>query len=126
MPPQFVPRFAVRVDEKAQVRFKDRRAFDAYCREFIGKDAELCIRPWQRKRTRAQNRAWWKLAVGTLSEWNGDPPENWHKRIKDHFRIRSTKNLKLPEFEDLRERTIQLAAEEFTVVIPDPEQLWLD
>jgi hypothetical protein len=123
--PGFVPRFSGVVDTSGRVRFDNRSAFDSYCANFATKHVEISIRPWQKKRTIAQNKAWWKLAMGALSEWNGEEAEDWHKRVKRQFGIASTAGLTVSEFEELREKTIRWAAQTYGVVIPDPNEVSL-
>lgn len=123
--PAAVPRFSAVVDSEGKVRFDNRAAWDTYCTTFAKQHVEISIQRWRVKRTLAENRAWWLLVIGTLSEWNGDEPETWHKRLKRQFGVKSTARLTIAEFEELRERAIRWAATEHGVVIPDPTDVSL-
>jgi hypothetical protein len=119
------PRFSAVVDAQGKVRFDNRLAFDSWVSTMATKHVEVSIRPWQKTRTLAQNATWWGLVLETLSEWNGDEPEVWHRRLKRHFQIKSTARLTTREFEELRERVARWAAETHGVVIPDPNEISL-
>jgi hypothetical protein len=121
MPTEFVPRFAATIDAQGKVHLHNRLAFDTWTAGLAKQKVEIVVQKWQKRRSLEQNKAWWGLALKTLSDWNGDEPEEWHKRLKRQFGVKSTAKLTVAEFEELREQTIRWAAITHGVVIPDPE-----
>ena len=92
-------------------------------------------------RSARQNRAWWKVIMGALSEHTGYTPAECHELVKAKFLSESfliahaetgevveeftiggsTRKLDKMKFNDLIEKVQRWAAEELGFVIPDPD-----
>lgn len=104
-------------------------------------DVTLILERLHATRTARQNRAWWRVVIGTLCEHTGYTADEMHEIVK--LKLLSTKYL-LPhaitgevveevtlggstrkldkmQFNDLIKRTQEWAAVELGLVIPDPD-----
>lgn len=90
-------------------------------------------RKFRKNRTDAQNKYWWKIIIGILSDHTGMEPEEIHDYIKRKFLPvrsvkfeiasgRSTTRLTTIEFVDLIERVQRWASQELQCYLPDPNE----
>ena len=75
-------------------------------------------------RTHWQNNYYWKVVIGTLintESFGGHTKDEFHRILKNHFKIKSTTKLNVYEFQEYIDRIIRWAAIDFSIVIPEPD-----
>lgn len=93
---------------------------------------ELILRKQAKKRTDPQNRYYWGVVVPMLSEHFGYTKEEMHEALKWQFlkkpeanppTVGSTRKLSTEEFNNYIESIQVWAASEYSIVIPDPNEV---
>lgn len=90
--------------------------------QFEGKRVTVTVGRQGKSRTLPQNNYLHGVIIKTLSDYLGYEPKEMKGIIKWHFGIKHTADLTTVEAEELYERIRRWAAQEFNVVIPDPDQ----
>lgn len=97
-----------------------------------GKEVELSICQRRSIRSGRQNKYYWKVIIGILSEHFGYTKDEMHEALKYHFLkerldngfcyVKSTSRLNTKEMEDYHSQIRQWASIEHNCFIPDPNQ----
>ncbi len=118
------------------LRVEDKQKFQDYLRTIEG-EVTLVVARKTKERSHPQNRYYWSVCVGFLSEYLGYEPEMLHDILKNLFlksyseqyvngkmqrfvRIRSTTELTTKEFENYTSQIRRWAATELNFSIPEP------
>ena len=118
---------------------KGRPVFDApaqvalHLNKLEGKDIQVSIEPRKRKRSLNQNSYMWGVVIEMLAEYFGYSPEEMHTALRFKFlnrlesgkpvTARSTTDLSTSEMEDYLSRIRIWAATEYSVNIPEPNEV---
>ena len=112
------------IKENKVLKISDRKGMDDFLNTLSG-EVEITISEVL-SRTHHQNRYYWKCVIDTLLEdesFGGYSKYELHDTLKDHFKVKSTSKMTVAEFHDYIDEITRWAAMEFSIRIPDPEQV---
>lgn len=128
------PVFAGIVD-RGKIVLDDPASFALHVRGMEKSRVELKVCKFRRNRSADQNRYYWGVVVKLLADGFGYSPEEMHEALKFKFlrvpseagrpleTVRSTADLTTVEFMDYIASIQTWAATEFSICIPDPNQV---
>lgn len=116
--------------EDGKLVLNDRQGLQQAIAALDGYAVETLIRKARKSRSGAQNAFYWACVVPMLAEAAGYDPEEMHEALKIKFlsthvestlpTVRSTTELSTLEMHEYIERIRRMAAEFFSLNIPDP------
>lgn len=138
------PSFAVRATKEKDRWVMDKERFAKLCKTLKEGDYVITVERYIANRSLKANAYYWAVIVKLLAEYWGLDPEDAHELIKQYCNAktvdvvnkqtgeveektiaRSTASLNREEWTQFIERCQRWAAEEFNVVIPDPDPEWM-
>ena len=121
---------------KGKLLFNNQEGFDRYLLRLNDKSVEVVVRLPRKDRSIDENAYYWKVVVGLISEHTGYTPDETHEFLKLKFlskiivmagkdeRIpRSSTSLSTLEWEKWMTEIREWAAQELSLVIPEPERV---
>jgi len=115
-----------------KLTLKSTKLWNKNLKTLEGKEVEVCIQKWRKKRTTPQNKYYWGVVIPLIAQYCGYDDQEAHEALKFKFlrkkgiipTVTSTTKLDTVEFMDYLEKVKRFASEELKIVIPDPEDLW--
>lgn len=103
-------------------------------KNFEGKEVELIIQRYRKSRTLKQNAYYWGAIIPILADYCGYDDQEIHEALKIKFlskkgiipTVISTTKLNTAQFTDYIERIKRWASIELNVVVPDPDEIWIE
>ena len=122
------------VTETGKLILSNPDQFKAELQNFKGKDRVYVIVDEDRpNRSNNQNRYYWSICLGMISEYTGHTADELHEYFKERFLphkqvldksvVMSSTKLKTDEFEKYLEDIRRFAAEKLNVIIPLPNEI---
>ena len=122
------------VDEKGKLILGNPDQFKSDIQKLKGKNrVYLVVDEDKPSRSTNQNKYYWSICLGMVSEFTGHTPEELHEYFKEMFLphkqvldksiVMSSTKLKTDEFEKYLEDIRRFAAEKLNVVIPLPNEI---
>ena len=111
------------------------KLFRENLKNFEGKEVDLIIQRHRKTRTNQQNRYYWGAIIPILAEHFGYEDDELHQALKWIFlrkkfgplpTVISTTKLNTAQFTDYIDRIKRWASVNHNVVLPDPEEIWLE
>ncbi len=111
------------------------KLFRENLKNFEGKEVELIIQRYRKTRTLKQNAYYWGAIIPILAEHFGYEDEEMHEALKWIFlkkrlapipTVISTTTLNTAQFIDYIERIKRWATINYNIVLPDPEELFIE
>lgn len=122
--------------QKGRLVFNNPDAFEKYLLRLNDKSVDVVVRLPRKDRSIDENAYYWKVVVGLISEHTGYTPDEVHEFLKLKFlskiivmagkdeRIpRSSTSLSTLEWEKWMTEIREWAAQELSLVIPEPNQI---
>ena len=109
--------------EGGRIRLLNKGAFRSYLALFEGKPIELIIREKRYVRSDEQNKYYWGVIISILGDNFGYEKDEMHEILKKKFGIKSTSDLKSPEFKEYINKIIVWAASDLGIALPDPDSV---
>lgn len=121
---------------KGKLVLANREQFTAEMKQFEGKNIYVVLDEEKPTRSNNQNRYYWSVVVGTLSNELGYTVEEMHEVLKykflpkkeidikgEHYTIGTTTKLKTDEFEKYLEEIRRFALIDLGITIPLPNEI---
>lgn len=135
--------FYAHIDDQGRIHMDAPEVFKQAARALAGKPAQLTLGPVSKRRSDRQVRWYWGQVLELMSAHTGHTPDELHEYCKARFIPKrlaicdgngvvvddrviggSTTKLNTGEMADYCEAIRQFAAEELSLVIPDPDPAW--
>jgi hypothetical protein len=126
MTPQFIA-----IKDASGFRVLNKQKYQAYVRGLKPGNYHVVIKKQEKQRSNNQNKYYWSVVVGMISDETGLTPDETHEALKIKFlpkhhdilpTVKSTTKLSTIEFQAYIAEIVMFAAEFLGVIIPDPNE----
>jgi len=131
---RYVPKFNGLID-KGKLILSGEDRFNTYLSSLEGKEVECVVQIPRKSRSSAENKYYWSVVVGMISEFTGHEPEEVHEILKGMFLVehtdikgigvdyvRSTTKLSTVEMENYLSKCREFGALTLSLSIPEPNE----
>jgi hypothetical protein len=116
---------------QGEIRLERNRDFKSHLQGLEGKDVEVIVRRWRKKRSLPQNSYYWGVVLKLIAGQTGHTDEEVHEHMKWRFlrkhgkleTVRSTTKLSTIEMEEYLAKIRNFAQEKLDIYIPLPNEI---